>query len=82
MKRYYSLEEAKLPIVLLNAPIEKLPNIGARLLNNFKQLEIKSVAELISLINNQDQRLAIFGYKSRKEIRTLLADIAELPAHW
>lgn len=82
MKRCYSLEEAKMPIVLLNAPIEKLPNIGARLLNNFKQLNIKNISELISLIEGQDKRLSIFGYKSRKEIRSLLAGITKLPSNW
>lgn len=82
MEKNYSTDEAKSPIILLNAPIEKLPNTKVRVINNFKQLGIKNLTELLDLIKKNDPKLSIFGNKSRQEIRALLADIIELPSNW
>jgi len=77
----YSADELKSPVILLNAPIETLP-VKARLINDFKFLKIRSFTELLDLIKNNDPKLSIFGKKSREEVKTLLADIIELPPHW
>ncbi len=77
----YTENDLKSPIVVLNAPIEKL-RVKVRIINDFKRLGIRNLSELINLINANNPKVLIFGKKSRAEIKKILSGIVELPASW